>query len=158
MLHESKAVISGSQIVQFFDRRTFPGSDMDIYVSEPSAPVVGNWLEKNGYRYTGSYGVYASLPLEESLARSILRRNKLTNALNTSTSIRGVYNYGKKDRRIQVIVLSINPLKHILFEFHSSESYKYLNAYSHTYNDLSRGDEFRVLQRDNIRFPSHNLH
>jgi len=122
MLHETKAVISGSQIVQFFDRKAFIGSDMDIYVSGTSALVTGNWLEKNGFKYIGSYGVYGSHALEESIIRSVSRK-KCLSGLTTGNSIVGVFNFKKQDRHVQVIVLEIDPLKHILFEFHSSESF-----------------------------------
>jgi hypothetical protein len=46
------AVISGSTVVQFFDRTTYPGSDLDIYVERQYCRDVAYWLMSRGYEYT----------------------------------------------------------------------------------------------------------
>src|SRR6266576_4073872 len=48
------AVISGSTAVQFFDRTTYPGSDLDIYVEHQYCRDVAYWLVSRGYEYKPS--------------------------------------------------------------------------------------------------------
>ena len=48
------AVISGSTVVQFFDRTTYPGSDLDIYVEHQYCRDVAWWLVSRGYEYKPS--------------------------------------------------------------------------------------------------------
>ncbi|KJA24235.1 hypothetical protein HYPSUDRAFT_65725 [Hypholoma sublateritium FD-334 SS-4] len=46
------ALISGSTAVQFFDRDTYPDSDLDVYVEHKFSRVLAEWLVEVGYKYT----------------------------------------------------------------------------------------------------------
>ncbi|KJA24234.1 hypothetical protein HYPSUDRAFT_136540, partial [Hypholoma sublateritium FD-334 SS-4] len=50
--HLTGALISGSTAVQFFDRDTYPDSDLDVYVEHRFVRTLTNWLVKIGYKYT----------------------------------------------------------------------------------------------------------
>ena len=45
------ALISGSTAVQFFDRETYPDSDLDVYVEHRYVRTLTDWLVKIGYKY-----------------------------------------------------------------------------------------------------------
>ncbi|TFK60847.1 hypothetical protein BDN72DRAFT_723654, partial [Pluteus cervinus] len=47
---ELGVVISGSQALQFFDRRTFEDSDLDLYAHSTVSPRVEAWLSSVGYK------------------------------------------------------------------------------------------------------------
>lgn len=48
-LRKCDAFVSGSQLVQFFGRTTYSGSDFDIYVSAGSALAMGRFIRRSGY-------------------------------------------------------------------------------------------------------------
>jgi len=120
LLHECEALISGSQVVQFFEREKFLGSDMDIYTSIGSVTKMSNWLQTEGYIYTGSYGTYDSEPYTHSIDR--LSQPGAKGNISVEKSILAVYNFSKDGLRLQIIAISVHPVEHILFEFHSSAS------------------------------------
>jgi len=121
LLHECEALISGSQVVQFFEREKFIGSDMDIYTSIGSVTKMASWLHAEGYIYTGSYGTYHSEPYAHSIDR--LSQPGAKGSISVEKSILAVYNFAKDGLQLQIIAVSVHPVEHILFEFHSSASY-----------------------------------
>ncbi|PPQ81645.1 hypothetical protein CVT26_013896 [Gymnopilus dilepis] len=100
MLERTRAVISGSQVVQFFDRAYYPESDLDIYV-------------QYGFRLGGVSRRSSSGPITR-----ILNLEK-DETLWDGTTIR---------KRIQIIGLDVQPLNHILFEFHSTAVMNFMTA------------------------------
>ncbi|KAF8685277.1 hypothetical protein AX14_004060 [Amanita brunnescens Koide BX004] len=48
ILHETGAIISGSVALQYFDRKTFHPTDLDIYVNGNEQPRVVAWLLQCG--------------------------------------------------------------------------------------------------------------
>ncbi|KAJ7829047.1 hypothetical protein B0H13DRAFT_1916682 [Mycena leptocephala] len=123
-LRQSGAIVSGSQIIQFFDRTKYPGSDMDIFLRIGGVLNMTRWLTAQGYHLDAKTEGYGCL--HRALLRTttrILLPNSVPNR-----PIRAVYNYHRYVasttsvyyQKIQLVVVDINPVQHVLFDFHSS--------------------------------------
>lgn len=44
-------LVSGSSVLQLFDRSFYAGSDLDVFVNQSQASVVGEWLKARGYEF-----------------------------------------------------------------------------------------------------------
>ncbi|KII93847.1 hypothetical protein PLICRDRAFT_171552 [Plicaturopsis crispa FD-325 SS-3] len=60
ILRKCDAYVSGSQVVQFFGRTTYPGSDLDIYVPAGSEYELARFVENFGYKFDPRRGDQAS--------------------------------------------------------------------------------------------------
>ncbi|KAJ7490408.1 hypothetical protein B0H11DRAFT_1912374 [Mycena galericulata] len=134
MLQVCGAVVSGSQILQFLDRTSYPDSDLDIFLRIGGVKKMGNWLTAQGYRLASNTANYTTL------GRQILRSSYQLMTLPTNsppkTPIRGVYNYRRfigswndlRIQKIQLVCVDMDPIHHILFDFHSTAVMNYLTA------------------------------
>jgi len=132
-LHRCNAIISGSQALQFFDRNSYPGSDMDIYVRSGSAEELGRWLLRDGYKYRSRSRLYSHSRFRRDAAklavRCIERGSGDFKSMGSvdSKSMLSVFNFARKGSnnqlfKIQVIVVDVDPVRFILHCFHSSGS------------------------------------
>jgi len=132
VLHSCGAIISGSQALQFFNRVRYPTSDMDIYVRMTGLLQLTRWLLGQGYRRDTSNGI-AGLAYLTSAEGTVLGDRDFFQTQRKKNkrqgNITGIYNYvnlleevshpGER-RYVQVIVLAVDPIEHILFDYHSS--------------------------------------
>ncbi|KAJ7476315.1 hypothetical protein B0H11DRAFT_1917533 [Mycena galericulata] len=130
-LRETGAIVSGSQILQFFDRIKYLNSDLDIFLRIGGVLQMARWLVRQGYHLTPEQPDY------ETFHRNVIRVSCriLTSTVNQDTGIRAVYNYQRfvasatviYYQKIQLIAVDIDPVHHVLYDFHSS---KWLSAMS----------------------------
>jgi len=127
-LHEANGVVSGSQALQFFDRDYYPDSDMDIFVRAGGVETMSKWLTRHSYTYKDESLSQSNISLKERIFA--LSARAIESKSNTDRPMLGVFNFtkpkrGKTEKRgvfkVQVIAVDIEPIKYILFEFHSSE-------------------------------------
>ncbi|PPQ83057.1 hypothetical protein CVT26_011788 [Gymnopilus dilepis] len=134
LLHHTGAVVSGSFALQFFGRLYYPSSDMDIFLRAAGADDFCSWLREEGYYCSADRYEYGELAGGES--------THYTKAVANKTSFHdpllGVYAF-KKDITslsgkgetlcIQIIVVDVDPVQHILFDFHSTCVMNFLTAF-----------------------------
>ncbi|KAJ7018548.1 hypothetical protein C8F04DRAFT_896664, partial [Mycena alexandri] len=124
ILRDCGAVVSGSQITQFLDRSRYPGSDMDVFLRVGGLPQMGRWLQGQGYNYTSHSRTY------QSFRQSVLRMSNkvITERSSGDYPVKGVFNYHRFVaspttifiQKIQLVTVDLNPIHHILFDFHST--------------------------------------
>jgi len=143
ILHKCGAVISGSQAIQFFDRERYPDSDVDFFVRLGGADELVKWLVRQGYSVTDcseQYGGNVEYEIQELSAKCT------GNLTSFERSILGVVNLLKPrviDYKVQVVIVDVDPIEHVLYEFHSSKSilscsYSYLTV-------VSRGHKLLIV-------------
>ncbi|KAI0070001.1 hypothetical protein K474DRAFT_1568082, partial [Panus rudis PR-1116 ss-1] len=132
ILHETQAVVSGSQPIQFFSRSHYDDSDLDIYVQIEGALALGQWLQRHHYMYRPHDS--SSLTFYEAFLRMAVARSKPTFLTAQEgyddVPITAVFNFHKtqtgserhRSQLVQIIVVSEPPLQCIL-QFHSSTSH-----------------------------------
>ena len=111
-------VISGSTAVQFFDRTTYPESDLDIYAEHRYCRDVAWWLMSRGYKYKPSRSEQP-----DSLAKAF---SMWSPAIWTSTAYFGhgvndIFDFFKagSKRKVQLISARRCPME-VILNFHSS--------------------------------------
>jgi len=121
------AVISGSTAVQFFDRTTYPGSDLDIYVEHQYCRDVAYWLVSRGYEYK---------PSKPDQPKSFVEAFKSWNgneifplflqdaAGYADHGVDNIFDFFKSgsERKIQLISAKACPIE-VILNFHSSMFY-----------------------------------
>ncbi|KDQ52179.1 hypothetical protein JAAARDRAFT_139328 [Jaapia argillacea MUCL 33604] len=113
----TSTLISGSTALQFFDRTTYPDSDLDLYVYKEWTEEICRWLIRVGYVYTPKFDQDEDVLVAANVKISTVRLYKM----------RGVYNIldffkprmGKPDLKIQVITAERTPMQ-IILHFHST--------------------------------------
>lgn len=127
VMRSTGAVISGSQVLQFFDRVRYIDSDLDIFLGVGGSMEMGRYFEKDGYRFEGQSALYPCFT--DFLIRTLSRVDSFERFFENY--IVGVYNFsrfvvssGNVARRmhVQMIVLKKEPIRQILCGFHSSTS------------------------------------
>jgi hypothetical protein len=132
-LEATSAVISGSQAVNFMDRRP-PNlnKDLDIFVHVGGCERLGAFLISQGYQYhsesSNSTDSYANLDsdavclLQNGWRMQLCRdKKRIVTVLNFFGAPRGY------TRQVQLIVVAVDPIRFILTRFHSSECTYMLN-------------------------------
>lgn len=124
ILGRCNAVVSGSQALQFFDRTEYLDSDLDIFMRGFSVDVLDDWLKEAGYNMVGERDEYQI----ERRMRRIAEDDEL--GTERQSAIRAVFSYarygydgafgGVRARVVQIIVVCIDPIEFIIFDFHSS--------------------------------------
>jgi len=139
VLHVTGAVVGGSQAMNFF-RRTKSFTNFDLFVRLGGCPMLGKWLLRQGYRYMGgleSLDVYASkhyFDVYFDTSQLLRRRSRWKHARGAEKhgpGVLNVYNFYKflattdgliVCLHVKMIATDMNPMHHILFHSHSSES------------------------------------
>lgn len=110
MLYRHKAIVSGSQAIQFFDRTFCPDDPLEIYVRHNRAPRMFEWIESQGY-------FAASNP-----ARSYDAVESGTIQLKRALDhVERLYDATWRRRQIRIIATIVRPIDHILCHNHSCE-------------------------------------
>ncbi|PPQ86098.1 hypothetical protein CVT26_001220 [Gymnopilus dilepis] len=131
MLRQCDALISGSFVLQFFDRRRYVNSDLDIFLRSAGANDMCNWLKKEGYKAVDGVVGYNQASRSQHVVRAVASRGP------EHGSLLGVYTFQRlvatagghvELMRVQVIVVDTSPIEHILFEFHSTAVMNFLSA------------------------------
>ncbi|KAJ7678347.1 hypothetical protein B0H17DRAFT_1235975 [Mycena rosella] len=111
MQARSATLISGSTALQFFNRLTYPGSDLDLYAHGPAAEFPVRFLLSNGYtfdpRKSQDADALAQLPASV--------RDKGPSYLGRG--IADVLDFHKGSKKIQLIIAESTPMETIL-SFH----------------------------------------
>lgn len=155
ILQRCGAVVSGSQILQFFDRTRYFDSDMDIFLRIGGVCEMGCWLTEQGYKFQSISKHY------DAFSRSLLRlSNSLVSGQGTTAeeTVKGVFNYKRYVatstvvylQKIQLVVVDTNPIQHIVFGFHSSESAPC--TVTHTLYEYNYSGSYKLhgVRRDNF--------
>ncbi|KAJ7629947.1 hypothetical protein DFH06DRAFT_1140705 [Mycena polygramma] len=124
-------VVSGSQIVQFFDRTLYPKSDMDVFMRVGGVYLMGTWLATQRYTLVTTSADYP-FALNRQVGR--LASRILVPSIDSPPPIRGVYNYQKFVasrttvylQTVQLICVDMDPVRHVLFDFHSTGVMNYM--------------------------------
>ncbi|PPQ79933.1 hypothetical protein CVT26_004162 [Gymnopilus dilepis] len=125
LIRDTNTVISGSFVVQFFDREFYPGSDMDIYLRMAGVDDLCKWLKTQGYRYILRNREYAVMRhrhrvhVQRAVQNKSSHDNPLLAVYNFQRWVASASGYIER-QRIQVIVVDTDPVEHILFDFHST--------------------------------------
>ncbi|KDR81138.1 hypothetical protein GALMADRAFT_136184 [Galerina marginata CBS 339.88] len=127
-LHHTGAVVSGSVALQFFDRVHYPDSDMDVFVRVAGAEQICHWIHRQGYRYGYELtDTYYAEGIDSELKGA--HEKCVTNSSSFENAVLAVHNFTKlvawKDgsvnlMTVQVVVVDVDPIEHVLFDFHSS--------------------------------------
>lgn len=122
-------LVSGSFALQFFDRTSYPESDLDLYIPAKYDRQVVSWLVLHGYKFTPNAGQPADL---EKAMEKAKEDGFVTGIVDdphseyTERSIEAVYNFSKPSQndtpqlKIQCIIARLAPM-HVVLSFHSSE-------------------------------------
>ncbi|KDR72124.1 hypothetical protein GALMADRAFT_213556 [Galerina marginata CBS 339.88] len=135
-LHHTGAIVSGSIALQFFDRVQYPNSDMDIFVRTGGAEYICQWILCEGYRYGHDlsdtyYGQVVDAELKGANQKCV------TNSSSFENAVLAVHNFtklvGRRDgsvhlMTVQVIVVDVDPVEHVLFDFHSSAVMNFITS------------------------------
>ncbi|KAJ7495920.1 hypothetical protein B0H11DRAFT_1910206 [Mycena galericulata] len=158
MLERCGAVVSGSLITQFFDRTLYRDSDMDIFLRMGGLPEMGAWLVSQGYIYSSTSTGY------RALRRAIQRVSGkvVSDPVDGHRTIRTVLNFKRlvasttiiHIQKIQLVVVDMDPIHHVLFDFHSiyHKSYITRNRIESTHRgevwkSKYRARGFRIISR-----------
>ncbi|PIL33118.1 hypothetical protein GSI_04567 [Ganoderma sinense ZZ0214-1] len=136
------AVVSGSEAVSFFDRHSFHGHDLDIYVPLHGLLPLGRYLKFYGFAYQAtsrSHPLFdaAAMMLPSSLryplppsAQSITHgqrsegrhasRQDATYTFATFNFVRSVGRNSVRGHHVQLIAVSCDPIEYIINNFHST--------------------------------------
>lgn len=130
---ETGLLVSGSSVLQFLSRRTFPLSDLDLYTSSATGVQCGQWLMKNGYRFVDNGASNCDFERVYTLClegKYEIERAGPRDVEYHSRGIIAVFNFESRSRnrakKIQLVVAN-HPLETIL-SFHSSVYYISLRA------------------------------
>ncbi|KAJ7730779.1 hypothetical protein B0H16DRAFT_1469462 [Mycena metata] len=128
-LRRSSAIVSGSQLVQFFDRAHYPGSDMDIFLRLGGVLPMGTWLQTQGYSRIADSTDY---DLAKRVARTAC--NMISRTQSGHTPVCAVIDYHRfvcsetviYRQKIQLVAVDIDPVQHVLYDFHSTAVMNYM--------------------------------
>jgi len=128
-LGQCDGIVSGSQVLQFFDRTCYSDSDFDIFLRPEGALEMGRWLQANDYVYSPSSAAVPTFEYAFHLAtRRLLCQGGDRHSYINNNSIIQIFNFvrpgwvegsNNNNGQIQVIVVRHHPIKHVL-NFHSS--------------------------------------
>lgn len=130
LLGRCDAIISGSQALQFFDRTEYEDSDLDIFMRPAGVIRMSEWLRDAGY---GLPTVEEDYFFNQRLADAVREDCDIPSFL--PTNMRAVFTFVRTTtlpsgrsliKRVQIIVVDIDPVEFITFDFHSSASTPHL--------------------------------
>ncbi|KAH7927105.1 hypothetical protein BV22DRAFT_988881, partial [Leucogyrophana mollusca] len=124
-LYACDAIVSGSQVVQFFANVQYPDSDLDIFLCLEGALPMARWLTANGYLFQPAS--YLQTHVERfilSLSREFDLRSAPYKPRYLDEQIIAVLNFykhigGIQTMKVQIIIVPHNPIRHVL-DFHST--------------------------------------
>ncbi|KAJ7135563.1 hypothetical protein C8R44DRAFT_869289 [Mycena epipterygia] len=132
MLRICGAIVTGSQILQFFNRTSYPDSDMDIFMRVGGLWYMGGWLRSQGYTFAAVSSDY------RLFRRQVMRlcSRMMTDHPAHNPAIRGVYNFHRYVasqtvvhlQKIQLIAVDMDPVHHVIFDFHSTAVMNYMTS------------------------------
>ena len=135
LLDAHNGIVSGSEAVQFFARRKWPCTDMNIYVPLHGLLPIGRYIQRQDFFFTPSndkhpffdaaalsYTSYMSSPDSPLHRRSTHPGPHAYTAFGFARPPN--FSAARPGRRIQIIVVHGNPVEYIINNFHSSTSTK----------------------------------
>ncbi|KAJ7157063.1 hypothetical protein C8R43DRAFT_832426, partial [Mycena crocata] len=133
ILKQCGAVVSGSQMIQFFDRTTYHGSDMDIFLRIGGVLPMSGWLENQGYNLISSHNGYPDV--KRKVNRLLISKMNEHPCVQNDT-VKAVHNYQRfiasltvvYSQKIQLITVDMNPIHHVMFDFHSTAVMNYMTS------------------------------
>ncbi|KAJ6507218.1 hypothetical protein C8R47DRAFT_1209151 [Mycena vitilis] len=136
VLRRSNGVVSGSHILQFLDRTRYLDSDIDIFIRIGGVFTMGRWLLSQGYSLAAQSEDYPAAQLDDFRSEVIKTGARLPTPKSPQRPVKAVYNFQRfvasptsiYDQRIQLIVVDTDPIKHILFDFHSTAVMNYMTS------------------------------
>lgn len=126
LLGQCNAIVSGSQALQFFDRTEYDDSDLDIFMRPAGVIRMSYWLMDAGYALSlKAEGYTFWQKVVDAIAEDCDGPTFLPNHM------RAVYTFSRLvtssigvqySKQVQLIVVDIDPVEFITFDFHSSMS------------------------------------
>lgn len=125
LLGQCNAVVSGSQALQFFERTEYVDSDLDIFLPPAGVLRMSEWLEDMGYGLPVEEDGYEFHSRLADASTDCLKPSFLPNNMRAVFTFRSHSPLGgiARPRRVQLIVVDIDPVEFITFDFHSSALY-----------------------------------
>ena len=123
-MRRCNAIVSGSFALQFFERKRYIGSDMDIYLRCAGVREFCVWLKNEGYHNVDGGTSYVRTNFPEDTLGAVGPRNSKHGPLlgvHTFQRMVGSARGHIEVQRVQLIVVDTDPIEHILFSFHSSK-------------------------------------
>lgn len=129
---DTEALVSGSAVVKFLSRSSFTPSDLDVFSNLQHVVRLGRFLMDAGYVYVPMStvvigGVKISeqqhLDFEDAVRLESLKSSPNTGTLADRyefTAIAGVFNFMKKDLKVQLVACRNEPVE-VVLGFYSSE-------------------------------------
>ncbi|KAJ6578039.1 hypothetical protein B0H19DRAFT_1122167 [Mycena capillaripes] len=106
-------IVSGSTVLQFFNRRTWEGSDLDVYVDRPGAALAAFFIVETGYTFNPRKSQ------EKTVSAQLVQSIKDRAPSYLGRGIADVLDFHKGDKKIQLIVAATTPME-IILSFHST--------------------------------------
>ncbi|KAJ7102719.1 hypothetical protein C8R44DRAFT_716030 [Mycena epipterygia] len=120
---QTATVISGSIALQFFNRLTWPDSDLDLYTHRATAELPVRFLLFNGY----TFDPRKSQKADALVQLTVSVKDKPPSYLGRG--IADVLDFHKGDKKIQLIIATSTPMETII-SFHSTPV---MNILTHDY-------------------------
>ncbi|KAJ6552785.1 hypothetical protein B0H19DRAFT_1072284 [Mycena capillaripes] len=106
-------IVSGSTALQFFNRRIWEGSDLDVYVDRPGAALAAIFIVDTGYTFNPRKSQ------EKTVSAQLVQSIKDRPPSYLGRGIADVLDFHKGDKKIQLIVATTTPME-IILSFHST--------------------------------------
>jgi hypothetical protein len=126
-LEVTSAVISGSQAVNFMDRRPpDENRDLDIFVHVSDFQRLGQFVLSQNYRYDANSSLHSTVSyanLEGRKERILSNRWRLERCRERKSIVAVLNFYARPPRRfhqVQLVVVAVDPIRFIITRFHSS--------------------------------------
>ncbi|PPR00618.1 hypothetical protein CVT26_012202 [Gymnopilus dilepis] len=125
LLRRCGAMLSGSVVFDFFDRAQRRNNTMHIFLRAAGADEVCGWLAGEGYETVlGDYDPNDPLWHGRHCTEAVRPRGEEDGPILAAYTFRkeGVSATGFRDLfSVKVIVIDIDPIQHLLFDFHASK-------------------------------------
>lgn len=115
MQQHTGALVSGSTALQLFERTTYHGSDLDVYVERRYSPAAVRFV-RDREQYLLKTTKHCVNVLEEPLSDMV---NRVSYDDYVAKGISEVLTFVNDDRHVQVIIAERSPME-IILNFHSS--------------------------------------
>lgn len=128
MLGRCNAIVSGSGALQFFDRTYYEDSDLDIFMRPAGVLRLSEWLRDDGYGYISEDEEYRFFNQVVCVVDYSDERDHPT---FLPKNMKAVFTFSRPasspsgvlfSRRVQLIIVDIDPVEFITLDFHTSKS------------------------------------
>ncbi|KAL7281164.1 hypothetical protein ACG7TL_004472 [Trametes sanguinea] len=140
VLDDCGGVVSGSEAQQFFDRESYRGRDLDVYVPLHGLLRMGRWIKEQGFLYHATADRHPLFDVAAVMFTSYVGVGaiSLPSQFPTKPSTFAAFNFARplhhsmpewlKGMHIQLIAVPCNPVEFIVNNFHSTGVMNYMTG------------------------------